>query len=50
MRVVGCQLLVVGAPAPKRSGDGADKNITELPLMTKAEVARNILDRIERLL
>jgi len=29
---------------------GRDKNITELPLMTKAEVARNILDRIERLL
>ncbi len=29
---------------------GRDTNITELPLMTKAEVARNILDRIERLL
>lgn len=29
---------------------GRDKKINELPLMTKAEVARNILDRIERLL
>ncbi len=29
---------------------GRDKKINELPLMTKAEVARNILGRIERLL